>query len=422
MPVDPAEKTKPDAVYQASGGTGQQNAAADGKPKLLKVLIHVPRLDIAGGKQGLFLALTPHFHHSVTYFTYGSRGKKEGKAEQGLRLLMDYWRFFKDLGQGGYQVVHLNPSMSRKPFFRDMIFMCLAKWRCKPTVVFWHGWDWKFLSQVESKYMGFFRQSFGKADAMIVLSSEMEKALQRIAPALKVYRKTTCPDTSLAEGLDAEKIANRYRGGRPLRLLFLARLEREKGIFECLYAFEALKKTYPGLSLCIAGDGAASASVRQYIGEKQLSDVEMLGFISGLKKKAALLESDIYLFPSYYPEGLPVSLLEAMSCGLPVLTTDVGGIKDEFVEGRMGFFVPPRDEKALISKLRYLLHRPTAMKEIALFNYRYANNKYAAAKVAQDIETVYQEVSGIKPAALVQQASQDGVIGQGDRGSDRAEG
>lgn len=314
------------------------------------------------------------------------------------RMLKDYWHFLRTLGT--HDVVHLNPSMSRKPFFRDMVFMYLVTLRHKPTVVFWHGWDWEFFGRVKSKYMTLMGSTFGKADAMIVLSSEMEKALKEILPASKVYRKTTCPDVSLKSGLNEAAIGARYEDGHPIRLLFLARLERQKGIYECLSAFEKLKARYPELSLTIAGDGSEEGRVRGYIEGKQLKDIKILGFVSGQDKRVAFTEADIYLFPSYYPEGLPVSLLEAMSCGLPVLTSDIGGIKDEFIDGKMGYFVSPRNDQELADKLRYLLENPSLMKEMALFNFRYANDKYAAPKVARSIEVVYEEVAIGKAAKL----------------------
>ena len=112
----------------------------------------------------------------------------------------------------------------------------------------------------------------------------------------------------------------------------------DKGILIALRTFELANKEFNNLLLTIAGDGPDLEYAKQYIIDNNIKNVQFIGRVDGDEKINALKSSDIYLFPSY-TEGMPISLLEAMLFGNVIITSDVGGIKDFFEQGKMGYMI-----------------------------------------------------------------------------------
>ncbi|MEO1450716.1 MAG: glycosyltransferase family 4 protein [Bacteroidota bacterium] len=365
----------------------------------LNILIHAPDLQTIGGKQSYFLAVKDAFRHNVTFFTYGKRGRKESKLYSFWRLFRDYWSFFRTLRKGNFDVVHLNPSLNNNSFFRDIFFMMICRLVGAKTLVFWHGWNWDFEAKKLPKVMWWFNMTYFKADGMIILAREFEEKLRSYGVTCPIYLETTVVDDYLVDDVSPPWIEQKFDHMEKVNLLFLARVVEDKGIFECIDAFARLKPQYPNLVLNICGTGDAFDAAQALIEELKLEDVHMLGFINGPDKTRIFHESTIYLFPSTYGEGLPCSVLESMGVGLPVITTDVGGIKDFFEPENMGAYVH-RDAGELVMALKPLLDSPERIKEIGLYNYHYAKRRFSANQVASRIERIYEDMHQGQPGQV----------------------
>jgi glycosyltransferase involved in cell wall biosynthesis len=103
------------------------------------------------------------------------------------------------------------------------------------------------------------------------------------------------------------------------------------------------------------------------------------------------VKADIFLFPTY-GEGLPVALLEAMAYGLPVVSRPVGGIKDFFEQGTMGFLAQSLNPEEFADHLENLINNPALRHEISVFNRQYAKLHFSASKVAGVFSRIYDEV------------------------------
>lgn len=109
----------------------------------------------------------------------------------------------------------------------------------------------------------------------------------------------------------------------PTQVLFLGELGQRKGCYDIPDILEQAIRKVPPLSLIMAGDGEMN-QVKQAFEEKQLLErVTFPGWVRGEQKEQLLRESAIFLFPSYH-EGMPMAVLEAMSYGLGIVTTEVG--------------------------------------------------------------------------------------------------
>ncbi len=135
-----------------------------------------------------------------------------------------------------------------------------------------------------------------------------------------------CGSPGVAKGSSSHKIDIGTRKERDRRdLVFMARFHAQKGIFEMIDILKKVKQTKKNIKLVILGGGAPKIENQFFkmVKENGLTDnIRFLGYISGDAMYAALQHSKIFLFPSYY-ESSPQAVLEAMSCGLPVVAYDL---------------------------------------------------------------------------------------------------
>jgi glycosyltransferase involved in cell wall biosynthesis len=91
--------------------------------------------------------------------------------------------------------------------------------------------------------------------------------------------------------------------------------------------------------------------------------------------------ADVVVLPSYYREGVPKSLLEALSMGKSIITTDTPGCRETVADRVNGLLIPPRDEEALTTSIRFMLTHPAERKEMGRASRRLAVERFDARKV-----------------------------------------
>lgn len=152
-------------------------------------------------------------------------------------------------------------------------------------------------------------------------------------------------------------------------ILFLGRLGANKGTDELIEAMRELTRKVPSAVLELGGDGNIEA-YRQLAAD--LPNVQFLGWVDDAGRRAALARATVYCLPSWN-EGLPMSVLEAMSAGIPVVSTPVGGIPEALEDGITGLLVQPGDVQGLTAALCKLLLDPelaTSMGKAGQARYR----------------------------------------------------
>lgn len=134
-------------------------------------------------------------------------------------------------------------------------------------------------------------------------------------------------------------------------VLFLGRLGANKGTSELISAMREVARQIPDALLELGGDGDIEFYRKQAV---DLPNVRFLGWLDDAGRRSALARATVYCLPSWN-EGLPMSILEAMSAALPIVSTPVGGIPEAVIDGVTGFLVNPGDIHGLSSALSYLL-------------------------------------------------------------------
>ena len=142
-----------------------------------------------------------------------------------------------------------------------------------------------------------------------------------------------------------------------LKVVFTARMVKEKGVIELIEAAESLRHDYEGkVEFWLCGRLAANADAISREELENLCDGQYIKWLDFQKDIKSILEQcHIMAFPSYYREGVPKSLIDACAIGRPIVTTNSIGCKDAVDEGINGFLVPVKDSEALAQKLRILI-------------------------------------------------------------------
>ena len=160
----------------------------------------------------------------------------------------------------------------------------------------------------------------------------------------------------------------------PVRLLTVGRVEQEKNPLLILDVLEELESEAPGHYLATwAGEGAMRQEVLEEAERRGLSDrIEMPGFVQfGEPLFALYREADVFVHTSL-TEGMPGVLVEAMAHGLPIVATDVGGIRTQSGNGKAALLVPPADAKGLAAEIRRLEGDRSLRVQIASAGLEYA--------------------------------------------------
>jgi len=177
-----------------------------------------------------------------------------------------------------------------------------------------------------------------KADLITVFSKQIKENLIEIGiPSKKII--FTPP------AVDLKKFSFRKaRKRKILRVLYLGRIDKRKGIFDFLKVAELLKSER--FEFCLVGEGLDKTQLKKKIETLKLKNINVLKGIEHKDAPRVFQQSDIFLHPTYDDE-FPVSLLEALACGLPCVSTPIGEIPNIIKNNENGFLVSPGDIKAI---------------------------------------------------------------------------
>ena len=168
--------------------------------------------------------------------------------------------------------------------------------------------------------------------------------------------------------------------------LMLSRLLKSKGVVEYIEAAKKVKNNYPEAVFNLAGSpGKGPDAVdMEYVNEAdEKGIIEYHGRLEDVR--SAIEKCTAYVLPSYYREGTPRSVLEAMSIGRPIITTDNPGCRETVQNGHNGFLVSVKDAETLADKMEYFIENPDQAAVMGKNSRKMAEEKYDVHKVNETI-------------------------------------
>ena len=181
-------------------------------------------------------------------------------------------------------------------------------------------------------------------------------------------------------------------------IAYVGRLVREKGVMELLEAMAVVKQRMPHARLMVVGDTLESdrgkgiqKEIRVLIAAHGLEkNVVFLGFRGDVPSLLRLV--DVFVLPSYR-EGMPLTILEAMAAGKPVVTTNVRGCREEVVNGLTGIVVAPRDPRNLSDAILSLLLAPERAKAMGLAGRAHVEKAFDQRRVLDEEVEAYRRLA-----------------------------
>lgn len=151
--------------------------------------------------------------------------------------------------------------------------------------------------------------------------------------------------------------------GNGSRLLYVGRLSAAKGLPILLNSLATLRSQYPQLQLTVVGDGEDRVELQTLSQNLNLGEVvDFVGYKSQAEVREVMQQTDVFVLPSF-AEGVPVSLMEAMAAGVPVVTTRIAGISELVEDGVSGYLVSPGNQTALREAIARLIADPVLRNE-----------------------------------------------------------
>jgi len=176
------------------------------------------------------------------------------------------------------------------------------------------------------------------------------------------------------------------------RLLYLGAIIKTKGVYDIIECSKQLVAEGLKVRVTLAGDREMEKA-KQRSKEAGLEEIiDLPGWVSESRKLEFLGNSDLLLLPSY-TEGMPLCVLEAMACGLPVVCTGVGGLRDLVVHGENGFVHKPGDVEALTRHTRCLLKDEALRERMGRNNTAKIRDNYSSDVIARKLSALYGDLA-----------------------------
>nr|WP_315170117.1 glycosyltransferase family 4 protein [uncultured Flavobacterium sp.] len=352
----------------------------------MNILITAPSLNPSRNVSGVSTVVQTIIEYNKEHLYYhyllGSPDKKISKIVWVSQLIKQLVYFPFAIRKKNIELVHQNLPFNPKGLIREYLINLWCRILSVPVVVHVHGGV--FLMDGTSNYFyKFLSKSLFKYAKQVIVLSDLEKdALNNN------YQYST--STVLCNSIDTniyKSVSRHLISSKPV-LLFLGRINNSKGIEDIIESFVLLKKqkTFRFL-LCGAGPNQEEliTACEKLLGK----DFEYRGVVSGDAKINIIKESDFFLLPSRYGEGLPMALLETMAAGVVPVVTDDASMKFVVQNEVNGIRVNKKDPKDLFEKLNSILSNPLLYEILSIKASRTIQKQYGISNYVIKLNKIY---------------------------------
>lgn len=287
------------------------------------------------------------------------------------------------LVQGRVALLHVH-SAAYGSFWRKSALCALACAFRVPYLLHLH--DGRFAVFYQRGCHGFakawVRAVLRKAARVVVLTERWRDEVRNIEPTARI---------AIIGNPVAVSILVRPSQRPACSVLFLGWLHRDKGVLDLMHAIPHVLRSVPEATFVLAGSGDVDSMTRLARSLRIEHAVHWPGWVDGAEKDNLLRKADVFVLPSYY-EGLPLGVLEAMACGVPVVATSVGGIPDVIEDRINGLLVDPGKPEALARAIVTLLKDDALRARLREAAHRDVRKRFSAETVVEDLESLYREL------------------------------
>lgn len=283
----------------------------------------------------------------------------------------------------------IRPQVTLGYFAKPVVFGTIAAWlACVPLrIAMIEGLGYAFMHDETARSMprrllrrivtGLYRFALGKAARVILLNKDDVRDLCD-AGVLAASKAILIPGI----GVDLDAFRPAPVVAEPLTFMLVARLLREKGVYDFVEAARTVRGLHPNVRFVLVGGKDAnpgSVSDEQLTAWQAEGVIEWTGPVPDVRPYLA--SASVFVLPSYYREGVPRSTQEAMAMGRPVITTDAPGCRETVDEGVNGFLVPVRRPAALAQAMQCFIAEPSLIATMGAASRRLAEERFDVRRI-----------------------------------------
>lgn len=286
-----------------------------------------------------------------------------------------------------FDIIHVHMSY-KGSFYRKFIVIKISKIFKKKSVLHLHGSEFEVFYKSSSKHVKkLITDIFMMSDCVIVLGERWLNFIKKIAPEANIQ--------VFNNAVKVPKYTVKYNK-ECTNILFLGVLIKRKGIYDLIEAINLLNHmditNKKKVKFIIGGTGKEEEGVRSLIMKYNLNNcIDMVGWVDGTKKEKLLKECNVFVLPSYN-EGLPIAILEAISFGIPVISTTVGSIDEAVIHNSNGYLFKPGDIGTLIKYICKILEDDSEWRKFSKESKNIAYSKFNITNYFKKIEEIYNNL------------------------------
>ncbi|PAU72641.1 glycosyltransferase family 4 protein [Vreelandella alkaliphila] len=311
----------------------------------------------------------------------------------------------------------IRPEMVLSYTIKPVVYGLLAAWlaRVPRRYALVTGLGYAFASQSSGKralvyqvVRRLYAAALNRADKVFFQNPD-DNALFR---ELGILREKVPSQVLNGSGVDMSHFTVAPIPAGPPHFLLIARLLGDKGVRQYADAARRIKQRHPEIVFQLAGDIDSNPDT---ITREELDiwvkegSIDHLGWLNDVRP--AIANCSVYVLPSYYREGTPRSVLEAMAMGRAVITTDAPGCRETVIEGDNGYLIPVRDVDALEVAMQTFIDSPALVQTMGRRSYEIAKDRYDVHKV-NAVMLKSMEIKGLVASGREQELVNNNAINE----------
>lgn len=364
--------------------------------KSIKVLyiLHFPPPVHGASMMGQYIKDSNYLEGIINahYINLSTSDSLENIGRRGIKkfvsILKVYLLSFKELLIFRPQICYITLTATGGGFYKDSIIALLAKILGVKTVFHLHN---KGIQQYENKSFDnlLYRLVFYKSKVILLSSLLYQDVKKYISIENCYFCSNGIPDYIVPRRIPLNHHSS------AIKLLFISNLIRSKGILDVLEALVLIKDRNFELNIVGAeADITKEELLEAIIFHKLESKVRYLGKLYGEEKFKILAISDVFVFPTYYRfECLPISILEAMCFGLPVISTFEGAIPDLVKDKETGLLITSQNPEFLANAICEMIENPDQRKQMGVEGRNHFLNNFTLAMFENKMGEILVDIS-----------------------------
>lgn len=325
---------------------------------------------------GIAYVLYTYWKHVFSPFKFVANSGEGGKVAKLWQMLRAYIQCeIKERTDKEIEFVHIHTA-SYISFKRSTLFIQQAKRNGKTVIVHIHGGGFKDYQEKNPKFV---KKHLDICDAIVALSPSWQRFFTEKLGYSNVF--------VINNIIDYPSIVDVDKDGK-FHMLFLGLITEEKGIFDLLEVIHKHREEWDGRIMLHVGGNGKTEQFCQKVAEYGLSNmVTFEGWVNDTRKAQIFCQADAFILPSYI-EGVPISILEAMSYGIPILSTPVGGIPEIVSHENNGLLFTPGDQDAIAESINRMIANRDEAKEMG-YKGRVLSEEHLPPNVSRQLESMY---------------------------------